>query len=118
MLCACIIIGEPNDYGPDSIIQNSKVLSFSSKTLNKETFSQIVSLAIINYKRISEMNRKLNEMTENYESRKLVERAKGLLMQHEGISENEAYERIRKKSMNNRMSMKSMAQTIIKGYEK
>ena len=56
-------------------------------------------------------------MTENYESRKQVERAKWILMERDELSENEAYERIRKKSMDNRMSMKSIAEAIIYTYE-
>jgi response regulator NasT len=117
MLSACVIIGEPGDYGPESLIQNSKVLSFCDKSLNKEILIQTVSMALINFKRVTELNRKLNEMTENYETRKLIERAKGLLMDREDISENIAYDKMRKKSMNNRLSMKSIAMTIIKAYE-
>jgi len=116
MLCACIIIGEPSDYGPDSLLENSKVLSFCEKSLKKEILTQVISMALISYKRVFELNRKLNEMTENFETRKLVERAKAMLMEREGLSENVAYDKMRKKSMNNRISMKSMAMTIIKAY--
>jgi response regulator NasT len=116
MLSACIILGEPRDYGSESLIQNSNVLTFCDKSLNKEILIQTVSMALINFKRVTELNRKLNEMTENYETRKLIERAKGILMDREGISENIAYDKMRKKSMNNRLSMKSIAMTIIKAY--
>ncbi len=116
MLCACIIIGEPSDYGPDSLLENSKVLSFCEKSLKKEILTQVISMALISYKRVFELNRKLSEMTENFETRKLVERAKAMLMEREGLSENVAYDKMRKKSMNNRISMKSMAMTIIKAY--
>jgi response regulator NasT len=71
----------------------------------------------MNYRRVSDLNKKLKEMTENYETRKAVERAKWILMDREGISENEAYERMRKKSMSTRTPMKALADAIIFAYE-
>ena len=59
----------------------------------------------------------LKEMTENYESRKVVERAKWILMERNNLNENEAYDRMRKKSMDSRMSMRSIAEAIIFTYE-
>ena len=50
---------------------------------------------------------------EELESRKAVERAKGILMKQEGLSEEEAYKLIRKSSMNKRVSMKDIAEAII-----
>ena len=50
---------------------------------------------------------------EELESRKAIERAKGILMKQEHISEEEAYDRIRKYSMNNRRSMREVSEAII-----
>jgi two-component system, response regulator PdtaR len=50
---------------------------------------------------------------EELESRKAIERAKGILMKQEHISEDEAYDRIRKYSMDNRRSMKEVSEAII-----
>jgi uroporphyrinogen-III synthase len=47
------------------------------------------------------------------ETRKLIEKAKGILMKEFGISEDEAYKLLHKKSMDKRMSMKEIAQAII-----
>jgi two-component system, response regulator PdtaR len=117
MLCASIIIGEYKNVEVMNLLEKSKVLSFCPKPLNKDIFLHIVEMANINFRRISDLNRKLREMTENYETRKVVERAKWILMERNGITENEAYERMRKKSMDNRMSMKSIAEAIIFTYE-
>lgn len=53
---------------------------------------------------------------EELETRKLVERAKGILMR-EGISEDEAYRKIQKKSMDLRKPMKDIAEAIILSSE-
>lgn len=50
---------------------------------------------------------------EALESRKVVERAKGILMKELGISEDEAYKKIHRKSMDMRKTMKDIAEAII-----
>ena len=54
---------------------------------------------------------------EELESRKAVERAKGILMKQEDLAEEEAYNLIRTSSMNKRVSMKEIAEAIILSYE-
>lgn len=117
MLCACIIIGEYKDMEIAGMIQTSKVSLFCPKPLNREMLPHTVEMAIINYRRVSDLDRKLKEMTENYETRKLVERAKWILINRDGISENDAYERMRKKSMDSRVAMKAIAEAIIFTHE-
>ena len=50
---------------------------------------------------------------EELEARKVIERAKGILMKQEGLSEEAAYNRIRKYSMDNRKSMREVSEAII-----
>lgn len=50
---------------------------------------------------------------EELEARKAIERAKGILMKRENLSEEEAYNRIRKYSMDNRRSMREVSEAII-----
>ena len=50
---------------------------------------------------------------EKLETRKVVERAKGLLMEKQGLSEQEAFRKIQKASMNNRKSMREVAEAIL-----
>ncbi len=54
---------------------------------------------------------------EELEARKAIEKAKGILMRQERISEEEAYDRIRKYSMDKRRSMREVSEAIILGEE-
>ncbi|RCX17956.1 response regulator receiver and ANTAR domain protein [Anaerobacterium chartisolvens] len=117
MLCACILIGDYSDGDVMDLMEKSKVLSFCPKPLNREVFIQVAAMANMNYKRVYELSKKLKEMTDNYETRKLVERAKWILMERNSLNENEAYEKMRKKSMDSRMSMRSIAEAIIFTHE-
>jgi len=54
---------------------------------------------------------------EALESRKLVERAKGILMRELSLNEDEAYRKIHKKSMDTRKTMKEVAEAIILAFD-
>jgi len=54
---------------------------------------------------------------EELEARKKIEKAKGILMKQKGLSEEQAYELLRKASMNKRLTMKDVAEAIILSYE-
>jgi len=58
-----------------------------------------------------------NLIKEELESRKAIERAKGVLMSELGLSEAEAFKRIQKFAMNNRKSMKEISEAIILSSE-
>ncbi|MBU2063070.1 MAG: GAF domain-containing protein [Candidatus Omnitrophica bacterium] len=60
---------------------------------------------------------KTKVIQEELETRKKVEKAKGLLMKERGLSEQEAYDLIRKTSMTRRMPMKDIAEAIILSSE-
>ena len=73
--------------------------------------------AVGNQAAIAIHNRKLAEEKESLsaklEERKFVERAKGILMKREGLSEDDAYRKMRKHSMDSRRSMKEIAEAVI-----
>ena len=56
---------------------------------------------------------KTKVIQEELQTRKLVERAKGILMRHLGLSEDEAFKRIRKTSMDSRKTMREIAEAIL-----
>ncbi len=61
----------------------------------------------------TELMVKTKVIQEELETRKLVERAKGALMKHQGLSEEEAFKRIRKASMDSRKTMREIAEAIL-----
>ena len=56
---------------------------------------------------------KTKVIQEELESRKIIERAKGILMKQNGLSENEAYKKIQRAAMDARKSMREVAEAII-----
>ncbi|OQX52554.1 MAG: histidine kinase [Candidatus Omnitrophica bacterium 4484_213] len=92
----------------------------NSYTSQPHNFSEIeihILTSIANQAAVAIENTELMVKTrviqEELEARKKIERAKGLLMKDEKLSEEEAYSRMRKYSMDNRKSMREVAEAII-----
>jgi signal transduction protein with GAF and PtsI domain len=65
----------------------------------------------------TELMVKTKVVQEELETRKKVERAKGILMNTRGLTEDQAFSLLRKSSMDRRVSMKEIAEAIILAYE-
>ncbi|MBI3978813.1 MAG: ANTAR domain-containing protein, partial [Chloroflexi bacterium] len=61
--------------------------------------------------------REVTDLKQLLETRKLVERAKGVLMDTQGLKEAEAFRKIQKLSMNTRKSMREIAEAILLAHE-
>jgi two-component system, response regulator PdtaR len=95
-------------------VYTTEAYKFSKSDVNLlSTVANQAAAAIQN----TELLVKTKVIQEELETRKRVEKAKGILMREQGISEEEAYSLIRKSSMNKRMSMKEIAEAIILSQE-
>lgn len=88
-----------------------------AKPLNRPMFLNTLELMVKNIKKVRKLEKEIEELKSALETRKEVERAKGLLMKHLGLSENEAFKRIQKQSMDKGMPMKDIAKAIIIAYD-
>jgi len=97
------IIGVLNTY-------TSRPHQFSAEEIEiLQTVANQAAVAIEN----TQLLVKTRVIEEELESRKLVEKAKGVLMKRRGMSEEDAFRFIQKESMNRRMSMRQVAEAII-----
>ncbi|HUW64613.1 MAG TPA: ANTAR domain-containing protein [Spirochaetia bacterium] len=76
-----------------------------------------MDLAEAGFHKLMEMEKEIAQLKETLQSRKAVERAKGILMETMGISESEAFKRIQKQSMDRRTSMRVVADAIIMAHD-
>ena len=96
--------------------KSSRIFAFLVKPLSEAHLFPAIELALANFNKflkLEEENRKLKKMLE---TRKLVERAKGLLMEAKGMSEQEAYKYMQKMSMDNCFPIAGVARQIIKYF--
>ena len=69
------------------------------------------------YREIRTLREENERLRKSLEERKLVDKAKGILMKKEGVLEDEAYRRIQKLSMDKRKRMADIAEAIILAEE-
>jgi response regulator NasT len=72
-----------------------------------------IELASVHNHELAELKEKVAELEGALENRKLVEKAKGLLMREKGLSEPEAFRRMQKLAMDKRTSLKKVAEAIL-----
>ena len=81
--------------------------------LKQERVKPILDMAISRFNAFSRMTRELEEARTVLENRKLVDRAKGILMATRGLSEADAYALLRKTAMNQNRKISEIAQSLI-----
>lgn len=81
--------------------------------LKRERVRPIVDMAISRFNAFARMTRELEEARSQLESRKLIDRAKGILMTTRGLSESDAYALLRKTAMNQNRKISEIAESLI-----
>lgn len=81
--------------------------------LRKERVKPILDMAISRFNAFSRMARELEEARTELENRRLIERAKGLIMASRGLSEDAAYALLRRTAMNQNRRIAEIAQSLI-----
>jgi two-component system, response regulator PdtaR len=93
--------------------QDAGVFGYVVKPFKESDLLPAVGIATARFREYLEISQQAASLQEALDSRKLVERAKGLLMQKHSLTEQEAFRRIQVQSMNTRRSMKEIAEAII-----
>lgn len=97
--------------------QKAGVVGYLVKPFRESDLTPAIEVALARFSEFRAMEREVESMQEALETRKAVERAKGILMDTQGLSETEAFRKIQKMSMNNRKSMRTVADAIILAHQ-
>lgn len=107
-------------YSDKELVEKAKevgVIAYLVKPYKETDLFPAIEMAIARFKEFLQLKQEVKDLEEALETRKLVDRAKGLLMDIEGLKEHEAFRLIQKASMDKRKPMKEIAQAIIWAYE-
>ncbi|MDT2814499.1 ANTAR domain-containing response regulator [Vagococcus carniphilus] len=83
------------------------------KPLDEKSFIPMVEVAITKGKEVSKLEKNVDKLSEKLEQRKVIEKAKGILMANQSIDEEAAYKQIRKLSMDKRCPMIDVAEMLV-----
>lgn len=81
--------------------------------LRKERVRPILDMAISRFNAFSRMERELEEARNELQARKIIDKAKAILMKSRGLSEDAAYQLLRKTAMNQNRKISEIAQSLV-----
>jgi response regulator NasT len=93
------------------------VVGYLVKPFREQDLVPAIEVALARFAEFTAVEKQVGDLQEALETRKFVDRAKGILMDTQGLSEAEAFRRIQKMSMNTRKAMKDVAEAIILAHQ-
>jgi response regulator NasT len=88
-------------------------MAYVVKPFTPNDLMPAVEIALSRHSQLTALELEISDLNERFETRKLVDRAKGLLNEKMNLSEPEAFRWIQKASMDRRLTMQEVAQTVI-----
>jgi response regulator NasT len=107
-------------YSDQALVEQAKeagVVGYIVKPFREAELMPVIEVAMARFDEFVALEQEIGSMKDALESRKVVERAKGILMEVHGLRESEAFHRIRRTSMDSRKSMKEVAEAILLTHE-
>jgi len=98
--------------------RDAGAMAYLTKPFTIEDLMPAIELAVSRFQEIKQLDAEITDLQEQLKARKLIEKAKGLLMTKLQISELEAFKWMQKTAMDKRRSMTDVAQLVMDEFEK
>ena len=112
-----VLLSRTKDSTVVSRATASGVMGLLVRPVDPAALHAVTELAVCRFQETLALRREMEALRRMLESRKTIERAKGLLMEMEGIAEQEAFARLRQKSMDTQRPMAEIARAVILAAE-
>ena len=93
----------------------SGIAAFLTKPLREQDLIPAIEIALAHTEQVEELKEKIDDLKETIENRKVIEKAKGMLMEKQRMGEADAYRTMQKIAMDKRKSLRQVADGILKG---
>lgn len=113
LLCACILLVNNRDNMILDFIERTRSMCYVLKNVYQDSLIQMTDLLLLSFKRACFYESKIKKLNNTLDSRKSIEKAKWILVKERDITEEQAYEILRKKSRDSRLSMGEIAGAVI-----
>lgn len=97
--------------------QQAGVVGYLVKPFRDSDIQPAIEVALARFEEFRALRTQISTLEESLETRKIVDRAKGILMDTQGVKEAEAFRRIQKLSMDSRKSMREVAEAILLAHQ-
>ena len=108
-------------YSQQDIVEKAReagVIAYLVKPIREEQLFPAMEIAVSNFQELQQLNAELADLKEALATRKLLAKAKGILMEAHGLTEQDAYRKMQQYSMLKRVSLKKLAEMIIQSAKK
>jgi two-component system, response regulator PdtaR len=112
-----ILVSSHYDAATVERAKQAGVMGYLVKPLRDEELLPAIELVVSHFREFVTLQKENEDLKKTLEARKIIERAKGILMRSKGFSEAEAFSFIQKKSMDLRKPMQEIAQAVILSEE-
>lgn len=113
MPCPIVLLTSHTDTAVAARAVEAGVLGFLVKPLRPEELGPALDVAVSRFRELEAVRKENEALKQKLEARKLVDRAKGVLMTRLGLSEPEAFRKIQKTAMDTRKTMAEVARTLL-----
>ena len=97
--------------------RDAGVVGYIVKPFRDAELMPAIEVAISRFEEFLNLEKQVGDLKEALETRKLIERAKGMLMDTQGLKEAEAFRKIQQLSMNSRKSMREVASALLLAHQ-
>jgi len=112
-ICPVVLLTAYSDADLVARAKDAGVFGYVTKPFEERDLFPAIEIARGRFEEVMGLKREVSSLEEAIETRKLVEQAKGILMETHGLTEREAYRRIQQESMNRRKTMREIAEAVI-----
>ncbi len=116
-ICPVLLLTAYHDKELVDRARTAGVAAYLVKPFRESDLSPAIEVALARFQEFRELHHQVADLKDALETRKLVDRAKGILMDTQGLTEAQAFRKIQKMSMDTRRSMKDIAQAIVITHE-
>jgi len=115
--CPVILVSAFHDQDLIERSQTDPIMGYLIKPISMPDLEVAIPLAMCRFRQAEELARESESLRQALEDRKIVEKAKGILMRQSGLDEEEAFRRLQKAASRRSMKMVDLARTILTAEE-
>ncbi|MCF8611174.1 response regulator [Gordonia sp. HY285] len=93
--------------------RDAGAMAYLVKPFTQADLVPAIEVALSRYRELKLLENEVADMSERFETRKLIEQAKGLLMAKQELTEPDAFRWIQRNAMDRRVTMKAVAQVVV-----
>jgi response regulator NasT len=112
-----VLLTDADPGDTENLAKKTGVYGILTKPLQEASILPVLETALSNFERVTALQREIKELRRQLETRKLVEKAKGLLMEKRGLKEEEAYRFLQKLSMDRCAPLEKVARQVIESLK-